>query len=215
MPKKEIFIRYVLFIVGLWFCSVGISFATKAELGVSPISGVPYVLSIGLPLSMGTFTFIFNMLFVIAQMVLLGKEYEKIQILQIFVLIIFGYFIDLSLWMLSVFNLTSYPQKLIFLLIGCVVLAFGISLQVTANVLILSGEALIKVIAAKLKREFGVVKVFFDTTMVMITTITSFGIFHKLIGVREGTLIAAFSVGFIVRFFNKRLAFINRRLQDK
>lgn len=214
MPKKELFIRYLLFLLGLWISSFGISFATKAQLGVSPISGVPYVLSLGLPLTMGTFTFMFNMLFVLGQILLLGKEFEKIQLLQIAVLIIFGYFIDLTLSILNVFNLTNYTQRLLFLIIGCIVLALGISLQVTANVLILSGEALIKVIAGKLKQEFGVVKVFFDSTMVFITTITSFALLHKLEGVREGTLIAALSVGFIVRFFNKRLAFIDLRLME-
>lgn len=214
MPKKEI-IRYLLFMVGLWISSLGISLATKAGLGVSPISGIPYVLSVGLPLSMGTFAFIFNTSYVFGQMIILRKDFEKIQLLQILVSLFFGYFIDLTYSMLSVFTLTNYYQRLICMIIGCFVLAFGISIQVTANVLILSGEALIKAIAFKLKKEFGMVKVCFDTTMVIITCIISFSMFHKLIGVREGTLFAALTVGLIVRFMNQKLAFIDRRLTLK
>lgn len=212
MPKKEILIRYLLFLLGLWVSSFGISLATKSELGVSPISSVPYVLSVGLPLSMGTFTFLFNMLFVIGQIALLGRAFEKIQLLQILVLVFFGYFIDLTLAILSVFQLTNYFERFIFLLLGCVVLALGISIQITANVLLLSGDALIRVIAAKLKRDFGIVKVCFDTTMVMIACVISLVMLERIDGIREGTLIAALSIGFIVRFFNKRLEFINRKL---
>lgn len=211
MSKKEIVKRFLFFAIGLWISSSGISFATKAGLGVSPISCLPYVLSVGFPLTMGTFTFMWNMLFVFGQMLVLGKDYNKIQLLQIPVLIFFGSFIDLSYAMLSVFKLTNYYEKMIFMLIGCIVLALGISMQVTANVVIMSGEGLIKAIADKFHKEFGSVKVCFDTTMVIIAGIVSFAIFHKVIGVREGTVIAALSVGWIVRFFNKQLAYVNRR----
>jgi uncharacterized membrane protein YczE len=203
--KQETLIRYLLFLMGLWMSALGISLATKAGLGVSPISSVPYVLSIGLPLTMGTFTFLFNMLFVIGQIVLLGREFEKLQLLQILLLVIFGYFIDLTLWMLSIFDLTNYIQKFIFLLLGCVVLAMGISMQVTANVLIIPGDALVRVISIKLKREFGKVKVCFDTTIVVIAAVLSFFMLHRIDGIREGTLLAALTIGFIVKSFNKLL----------
>jgi uncharacterized membrane protein YczE len=88
----------------------------------------------------------------------------------------------------------------------------GISIQIIANIVLLSGEALISVIAGKLKREFGIVKVCFDTSIVIVACIISFGMLHKIVGVREGTLIAALTIGFMVRFFNRRLAFIEQWL---
>lgn len=216
MSKKEQIKRYLVFLIGLWVSSMGISFATKAELGVSPISGVPYVLSVALPLSMGTFTFITNLLFVAGQIAILKSDFNKMQLIQIPMLLVFGYFIDLSYSMFSAITLTSYGQKVLFMLAGCVTLALGVSLQVTANVVILSGEALIKAIADKFHREFGSLKVCFDTTMVIMTCITSFVILHRLEGIREGTVIAALSVGWIVRIFNRKLAGLNEHfLKEK
>ena len=212
MTKKELSKRYLFFIIGLFISSTGISFTTKAMLGISPISGVPYVLSLGLPLTLGTFTFLYNTLFIVGQIIILGREFDKMQLIQFPVLILFGYFIDLTMSLLSVFHLGSYLQQMLFLLIGCVILAFGISMQVTANVVILSGEALIKVIATKLGKEFGIVKVCFDTTMVILTCIISLSMLHRIEGIREGTVIAALLVGFIVRYFNKQLKIVNNKL---
>lgn len=52
--------RYVVFAMGMIIDSIGIAFITRAGLGTSPISGIPFVLSLILPPSIGTFTFLFN-----------------------------------------------------------------------------------------------------------------------------------------------------------
>ena len=38
--------RYVIFLIGLFVNSLGVSLITKASLGTSPISSIPYVLSL-------------------------------------------------------------------------------------------------------------------------------------------------------------------------
>lgn len=48
--------RYILFFIGVFINSFGISVITKANLGTSPISSVPYVLSLNFPFSLGEFT---------------------------------------------------------------------------------------------------------------------------------------------------------------
>ena len=42
--------RYILFFIGVFINSFGISVITKADLGTSPISSVPYVLSLNFSL---------------------------------------------------------------------------------------------------------------------------------------------------------------------
>ena len=46
MTAEEKIKRYIVFTIGVLINSFGISFITKASLGTSPISSVPYVLSL-------------------------------------------------------------------------------------------------------------------------------------------------------------------------
>ncbi len=209
--KKELLKRYTFFIIGLFVNAFGVSFITKAQLGTSPISSVPYTLSIGFPLTMGTLTFILNMILIIGQVALLKKDFEIIQLMQIPISIIFGFFIDLTMSLLSFLNPTTYTLKILFLLIGCIILAFGVTMEVIANVVMLSGEAFVKAISSKCNKEFGITKVFFDVTLVLISCILSFVLFKTLMGVREGTIAAALIVGFTSKSFNKIFGFIEEK----
>ena len=165
---------------------------------------------------MGTFTFFLNMVLIIGQLVFLKKEFKKIQLIQIPVSVLFGYFIDLTMSLLSFLNPTTYIPKVLFLLIGCIILAFGISMEVIADVVMLSGEAFVNAISSKFNKEFGTIKICFDVTLVAAACIISLLMFNKLVGVREGTIVAALIVGLIAKFFNKKFGFISDRwLVDK
>ncbi|MHC1721846.1 MAG: YitT family protein [Aminipila sp.] len=214
MSKKELLKRYILFILGLFVNALGVSLITKANLGTSPISSIPYTLSMGFPLTMGQFTFILNLVLIIGQIIFLRKDFQKVQLIQIPISVLFGYFIDLTMSLLSVFSPTNYIIKITSLLVGCVILALGVSIEVIADVVMLSGEAFVKAISTKLKKEFGTTKICFDTTLTICACIISLIMFRKVAGVREGTVIAAFIVGLIAKFFNKHLACIEQILCD-
>ena len=214
MSKKELLKRYALFILGLFINALGVSFITKANLGTSPISSIPYTFSLGFPYTMGEFTFLLNMVLIVGQMIFLKKDFKKIQFLQIPVSVLFGYFIDLTMSSLSFVNPEAYVLKIISLLIGCTILGFGVSIEVIADVVMLSGEAFVKAISTTLKKEFGITKICFDATLTLGACITSFVLFNNVSGVREGTVIAALIVGLIAKFFNKRLVFVNNLLSE-
>lgn len=103
-------------------------------------------------------------------------------------------------------------MKLVVLLIGCGILGLGVSLEVIANVLMLAGEAFVQAVCLKFKKEFGIVKICFDCSLMILAVIFSLIISGKVLGVREGTIVAALVVGLFARFFNKKLSFINRYL---
>jgi uncharacterized membrane protein YczE/cytidylate kinase len=214
MLKKELLKRYILFLMGLFINALGVSFITRASLGTSPISSVPYTLSMGFPLTMGEFTFILNIFLIIGQIIFLRKDFQKVQLIQIPISIVFGYFIDLTMALLYFISPINYFMKILSLLIGCAILGFGVSIEVTANVVMLSGEAFVKAIAVKFKKEFGTTKICFDVTLTACACIISLVMFKKIAGVREGTVIAAFIVGLIAKFFNKRLSFMDKILCD-
>ena len=105
-------------------------------------------------------------------------------------------------------NPELYPVKLISLIIGCVILGFGVYMEVLADVVMLPGESFVRAIVLTWKTNFGNTKVAFDASMTIIAGILSLFFFHKLQGVREGTIIAALLVGFIARLFGRLLSFL-------
>ncbi len=202
------FKRYVLFLVGLFINALGVSLVTKANLGTSPISSIPYVLSLNFPLTLGNFTIIFSILLILLQILILRKNFKMENILQIPVSIAFGYFIDLTMNMLFWLKPEMYVLKLVALLLGCIVLGFGVYLEVLADVVMLPGESFVRAIVQTWNTNFGTTKIIFDSSMTIIAGVLSFIFFGKLNGVREGTIIAALLVGFIARLFEKNLEFI-------
>lgn len=82
--------RYLIFILGLFVNSLGVSLITKANLGTSPISSIPYVLSLNFPLSLGNFTVIFSLLLIFLQLLILGRNFKSEHVLQIPVSFAFG-----------------------------------------------------------------------------------------------------------------------------
>ncbi len=181
---------------------------TKANLGTSPISSIPYVLSLQFPLSLGNFTIIFSLLLIFLQILILRKDFKFEHILQIPVSIAFGYFIDLTMLMFYWVNPSQYLIQVFALLMGCIILGFGVYLEVLADVVMLPGESFVRAVVQKLHSNFGTSKIIFDSSMTIISGLLSLLFFHKLNGVREGTIIAALLVGFIARLFGKNLAFI-------
>ena len=214
MKKKELVKRYVIFFVGLLFNSFGVAFVTKASLGTSPIAAIPYSLSLIIPkLSLGNWTIIFSLLLIVLQFILLRKDANKAElILQVIISFVFGYFIDFSLVCLQHFHPEMYGIKIISLLIGCCIIAFGAYLEVIADVVMLPGDAFVRTIAKVIHKEYGGVRVISDTSMAVIAGILCLVFLHKLSGVREGTIIAALITGNIVKIFTKVLKPLTRLL---
>lgn len=206
-------LRYVWFIVGVLVNSFGIALITKAALGTSPISSVAYVLSLALPLTIGQFTFIMNMVFIALQPVLLRREYRPIQVLQIAVNVVFSGFLDVSMGMLSWLDPTTLPLQLAALLAGCVILGVGVAVEVAPDVLMVPGEGLVRAIYIVVSRHFGsarfgTIKNLFDISLMLIAVVLSLAFFGYLNGIGVGTVIAALLVGRIVNLANDHLPLI-------
>lgn len=205
---REMVKRYVIFTVGLFISSLGVSFITKANLGTSPISSIPYVLSMRFPMTIGEFTILFSLLLIALQLLILKRKFKAVDLLQIPVSVAFGYFIDLTMAMLWWLDPESYFMKIVFLLAGCVILGFGVYLEMLGNVVMLPGESFVRAVVTRWKRNFGNTKVCFDASMTLCAGLLSVFFFFQLQGVREGTIIAAVTVGLIAKFFDRVLCFV-------
>lgn len=207
MSKKELAKRYTLFIISLFFSALGVAVTKHGELGVSPISSVANVLSLKFNfLSLGMWLIIWNCVLILGQILILKKDFQMIQLLQIPLSFLFGYFTDFGTWCMSFFPADVYAIRLIYVLCGVVILGFGISLSVIANVIMNSGEAFVKAVSDKINKNFGNVKIGFDVICVVVSVLLSLLFFDgKIVGTREGTVISALLTGVVVKFFCKTL----------
>lgn len=206
--RREKLKRYVVFLIGLFVNSLGVSLVTKGSLGTSPISSIPYVLSLNFPLTLGQFTILFSVILIALQLLILKKDFKPEQALQLPVSFLFGYFIDLCMALLVMLDPAVYMTKAVCLLAGCLVLGIGVYMEVLADVVMLPGEAFVRSVVFRWKTEFGVSKICFDVSMAVIAGLLSFVFAGQLDGVREGTVVAALLVGFIARTLGKRLSFL-------
>ena len=177
---------------------LGISLVTRSALGTSPISSVPYVLCLAFPVTFGEFTIILTLIFFAAEVVIIGRSFPKRQYFQVIIAFFLGAFVDLGMFLSAGVHPDFYPEQIAVVLLGSAVLALGIFLQVTANVILNPGEGLVRAIAEKTHKRFGIVKVFFDTSLVAGAAIISLAAFGTVEGFREGTVISAILVGYII-----------------
>ena len=203
MSGKETVKRYVLFIISLFFCGLGVAFTKHAELGVSPISSIANVVSIKFDfISFGTWLIVSNCVLLLGQIILLRRNFNPIQLLQIPLSFLFGYFTDFGLWIIEDIPNENYIVRLLLVAAGIIFIGFGIAIGVIADVILNSGEAIVKAISDVTKKEFGTVKIIFDITWVLMSVVLSLIFFDgKLLGTREGTIISAVFVGVTVKFF--------------
>ena len=204
-----------MFLFGIFSMSIGIAISCRADLGTSPISSVPWVLSMFLPLTFGEITILMNIIFIAVQPVLMKKIYWRELIGQFVTLLLFGYLIDLSMELLSFIEPKIALFKWLYCILGTIVLALGVFLCVKAKIFVASGEGIVLAIAFFLKARFSTVKNCFDITLVIISSTISMLEFGMLKGVGPGTIAAAILVGRWVQLYNNRLTFINRYLPNK
>lgn len=212
--SKYTFRRYLLFVASLFINAFGIAFITKALLGTSPITSVTYVLSLFTPFTMGIWTILLNLLFVVLEPFLMTRrelrEDLRMYLLQIPISFCFGLFIDFSMFMLSWLEPSAYVIQVTVLLVGCVILALGIALEVKANAAMMAGEYFVKTITRRFHGEFGYVKLGFDITLLTIACILSLVFLSDIQGVREGTVVSALLVGPIVHFVSPAYRIFDR-----
>lgn len=219
--KAEWLRRYASFVVILFVIAFGTSLSIRANLGSSPISAPPYILSLipGMQLTMGQLTICMHVFFISMQVLLLRKNFEKRQYAQILVSFLFGFYTDLTMWLTGFLQvpfdmnpLVGYPLRFVELLIGGAILAFGIACEVRCDSLMLAGEGFPLAISKTLNKDFGKVKICTDTFLVTVGMIFMFIYFGRwsweMVGV--GTLVSMFYVGLMVRVFSPHIGWLDK-----
>ena len=192
-----------MFFSGIWIMTIGIAFTVHAELGTTPISTVPAAIAAATPLSFGVITILMSFIFVLAQVLLLRRRFFVFQYWQLLVSFVFGGLCDVSLQMTAGLQPTNYVVQWGFVLVGTVLVAFGVFLQILPRILYSPGEGIVAALVIVTGWRFGTVKQFFDWSLVVIAVVIGLLLVGELTGVREGTVFAAFAVGGLVKIFQR------------
>ncbi|MBQ5755977.1 MAG: hypothetical protein IIV88_01835, partial [Erysipelotrichaceae bacterium] len=139
--------RSFLLVAGLFILSCGIALSARSGLGVSPSASLAYVLSQIFPLSMGNFNTLINVVFVIIQIVLLGKAFRPTRFLQLVAVVIFGFFIDFANRLFAGVTPANYVIAVAMAVFACALDGIGVFLEVKANLLTMASEGAISVIS--------------------------------------------------------------------
>lgn len=213
MSVKECGKRYAVLVVSQLVAALGVAMVIRANLGMSPAASVTYILSIHFPrASLGTFAVLFNTILLGGQILLLRKEFDRIQLLQLPLSLLLGGFTDSAVWLVNLLYPDSYAARLALLLFGCVLMSTAVSLSVTENVLMNPGEAFVKALSGVTGQKFGTVKVIYDVFLLISAAVMSWLLLGRIIAVREGTVITAYLVGSLAKLILPRMSVLSRWL---
>lgn len=206
---KKYITKYLIFIVGLYFLAAGIVLILRSSLGTTPISSVNYVLSRNTPITLGTWTFLVNLLLIMGQFWFIRDRMTRRDtveiLLQVPFSLLFGAFIDFNMALTETLHPTHYAMAIVLLLAGCLIQSVGVVLEIKPRVVMMSAEGFVNYATRRYNKDFGKLKVGFDISLVTIAALISVLFSQRIEGVREGTLIAACSTGYIVSFLNRRI----------
>ena len=195
--------RILFYVAGLWILALGVAISVRSNLGVSPVSSVPLVVSNVLHLELGNTTILVFCLYVLAEIAILRKEFRWIQLLQVPCAVLFGKFVTLTSGWLSGWQPKSYAEQLGMILINVVLLAIGIKLYLLADLVPQAADGLMQAISQKGNWKLANVKNIFDLCSISTAAAISLLATGSIIGLREGTVIAALGVGRVLALLNR------------
>lgn len=142
--------KVVMFIVGIFINALGIVLITKTNLGTAQISSIAYVVSLSYSsISFGMATFLLNVSFIIMQLIILKGKMNFELLLQLPVSFLLGFFISVYMRLFSGLMLDGMLLKLAILLLGCIILAFGISVEIAPDIVKIPGKGIVYLISKK------------------------------------------------------------------
>lgn len=198
-------LRLAVMFFGLAMVAASVALTRASGLGTSPISCIPAVLSFTTDWTIGTWTFVINVLFVLIQIILLRRDFNPVQFLQIAFVFVFSAMIDFFVPICAAIPMPNYGFELFYTIVGLFMTGFGIFLQVKASLITLPGEGIVLAVSKVTKIEFPKCKVAFDSIQGLTGAAISLIAMGGLFGVREGTILSALFVGVVVNACNKLL----------
>ena len=199
-------LRVLIYCFALLLMAVGVALSVNSNLGVSPVNSLPYVISQILNVQMGSCVTVIFCFYILLQVLLLRREFQPVQLLQIVFSTIFGSFVDFAKRVMGDFAIPTYLGQLTMLAMSIVLIALGVLLYMDVQLVPMPMEGLSSTIAKKINKPFPTMKMAIDCLVVLIGVVLSFVFLGKLDGIREGTIITAILVGKLIAVLKKPIS---------
>lgn len=206
MVYSRITKQLVIFIVGIFFIALGATFSIRANIGVSPVTALPYAWALISTFSVGVMTVVANLLYISLQAIILRKFHARNFAIQLLTSFLFGFFIDFTLWMTQIFpDAHSYWLIIFYFVCSLCILSFGIVLTITSKLPTMPYDSLTNVISQKWVIPFGKSKMICDSINVGIALIICLIALRTLGSIGIGTFIAAYGLGKLIGVYMKHV----------
>jgi uncharacterized protein len=191
--------RIVLYVLGLFFLSLGASLSIQAGFGVSPGSSLAYAMELTTSLSLGFTTVLANVLFIVIQ-VILNKRIELNKfIVQLIISFLYGFFMDITLLIVQIFPAPeTIFARIIFLIVSFFLISAGFMGYSTAKLPLAPYDALTYVINEKFNLKLSKAKISFDVINVCVAGAICLIFIQSLGSIGIGTLAASYFIGKIL-----------------
>ena len=202
MKPRDVFmlaLRILLLTAGMFVMALGIADVTLAGLGTTPISTVPLVTAEILGITFGEATFFVNCFFVLGQILLLRRGYQFINLLQIPLVFVFGFFIDLGMEIFSSIEPSQLWQSWAMSLSGNLLLAVGVFASIKSRTLVQPGEGIVMAVSIVTRKSFASLKIANDVSLVAIAAAAGWFVLGRFVGIGLGTLVSAVMVGLMIK----------------
>ena len=181
-----VFWQHLLLMVSLYLMTLGVVLCVKSCLGSSVISSLPFVFSLAGPVSrvpewtIGGYTIAMNFILVFCQVLILRKKFEPVQLFQLVIGFVFGWLIDLNMFLTSALECGTLPSQLFVQFAGCTIMGIGIAFEVRCGSVTMPGEGISIVISQVARRPFAKVKIGVDTALVVLAVGSCYFFFWAL-----------------------------------
>ena len=207
LTQKQFLKRLLLYIIGLFFWAFGVAFAVNSELGISPINLMPFLMSEITGINMGFWVTVLLLIFILIQIILMGRDFKLINLTQIIFATIFGYFVSTTRFILGDFQIPTYAGQLLMMALAISLISCGVSLYLEAKIISLPSEGVCEAFVYRIKNaKFHIVKIIMDSTLVAMGIALSLGFIGDFHGIREGTVLSALLIGRLMPFFRRLTA---------
>jgi len=206
--------RLLVYVCGLFCIALGVAFSAKSGLGVPPVGSPANVLyqigrDVGLSESvfnLGNWTIAVYCVYILSQIVILGRKFRPVQLLQLVVSILFGYLVNFAVSLLSGLPApANYAMRLLYLFVNIPLVALGVMTYLIADLLPTPGEGAVLAMQERWGTSVGTGKTIFDCVVVAVAVILSLAWFRGFVGVREGTVLTAMLTGVMVKLLQRFL----------
>lgn len=212
--------QHVLLFVSLFVMTAGVALCVRSALGSSVISTIPYVMteagaaSMAPQLTIGEYTYLMNFILVIAQIVVLRRKFEAVQLFQLVIGFAFGWLLDVNMALTAGMVGDGLLSKILAQFIGCTILGIGIAFEVRCGSVTMPGEGMPVALTRVTALPFPKAKIIVDISLVVIAVILGYVFFGRWMSnvVGVGTLFAMFYVGLVVKFTAPKIKWFDRVL---